>query len=410
MESIGLYFLQMGHHLIHNQQRLIISGCFSDEFAWLITSGELSEKVPSYTTNALEADYRIWRHATQTSATRILVCSPDTDVYNIGLSVPVNKDYIIQLNVHHVVDKKYLILKHLELAFQRDPDLHSIPRENLSVTMQALYISTGCDYVSFFKTFGKASIINNFMQHASFISCGNAVESLHYTNPTNNDIGFLSFLCLVGTCYFKRHISAFTGHETPIQLYNSVDDILPVSERHKIWIKKIRETVSNIILIEEDRVPTYTSLWRHFLRSSWIHQMWQNSTYQDIYSSLLPPEQSGWIKDGDHYAIDWEASEVMERIKGTISFLTKGCSCKKGCRTYNCGCKQQSGHCGLGCTCVGCTNLPVAQPQHHDDPDSSSSSSSDNDFATDSDISSCGEDLETEVITDEFLYDPTAVL
>ena len=51
----------------------------------------------------------------------------------------------------------------------------------------------------------------------------------------------------------------------------------------------------------------------------------------------------------------------------------------------------------------------MAQPQHQDDPDSSSSSS-DNDFATDSDNSSCGEDLETEVITDEFLYDPTAVL
>ena len=144
--------------------------------------------------------------------------------------------------------------------------------------MQAIYISTGCDYVSFLKTFSKASIINNFMQHASFISGGNAVGNLHHTNPTNNDIGFLSFLHLVGTCYFKRHISAFTGHETPMQLYNSVDDTLPVSERHKIWIKKLRESVSNTTLSEEDRVPTYTSLWRHWLRSSWVHQMWQNST------------------------------------------------------------------------------------------------------------------------------------
>ena len=48
----------------------------------------------------------------------------------------------------------------------------------------------------------------------------------------------------------------------------------------------------------------------------------------------------------------------------------------------------------------------MEQPQHQDDPDSSSSS--DNDFAKDSD--SCGEDLQTEVITDEFFYDPTAVL
>ena len=58
--------------------------------------------------------------------------------------------------------------------------------------------------------------------------------------------------------------------------------------------------------------------------------MWQNSIRHEVYSSLLPPEQSGWIKDGDHYDIEWEASKVMERIKRTISSLTKSCSCKIG--------------------------------------------------------------------------------
>ena len=232
----------MGHHLLQNQQQLIIGGCFSDEFAWLITSGVLPEKVPSYATNALEADNRIWRHATQTSATKILICSPDTAVYNIGLSAPRDKDYVVQLNIHHAVDKKYLILKHLQLAFQRDPDLHSLPREHLSLIMQSLYISTGCDYISYFKTFGKATIINNFMQYANFISNSNAVGSLHNTNSTDKDVGFLSFVRLMGTCYFKKHIAAFIanyGHTIPLQLYNSVDDALPVSERHEIWLDNL---------------------------------------------------------------------------------------------------------------------------------------------------------------------------
>ena len=80
-----------------------------------------------------------------------------------------------------------------------------------------------------------------------------------------------------------------------------------------------------------------------------------------VYSSLPQPEQSGWMKDCDNYAIDWEAAEVMEKIKGTIHFLTKGCSCKKGCKTNNCGCKRRSSHCGPGCACQECTNLPLAQ-------------------------------------------------
>jgi len=54
--------------------------------------------------------------------------------------------------------------------------------------------------------------------------------------------------------------------------------------------------------------------------------MWQMSFTQDVYSSLPPPEQSGWIKDDEKYSIDWEATEVLEKIKGTIHFLTRGCS------------------------------------------------------------------------------------
>ena len=47
--------------------------------------------------------------------------------------------------------------------------------------------------------------------------------------------------------------------------------------------------------------------------------MWQRSPYSDVYSSLPQPEQSGWKKD---YTIDWEATEVIDKIKEMIYFLT----------------------------------------------------------------------------------------
>ena len=47
---------------------------------------------------------RIWKHAFETQATRILIYSPDTDIYNIGLpllsEIP-NKEVIVQYNVLH---------------------------------------------------------------------------------------------------------------------------------------------------------------------------------------------------------------------------------------------------------------------------------------------------------------------
>ena len=93
---------------------------------------------------------------------------------------------------------------------------------------------------------------------------------LHHTLLHNRDNGFLSFVRFVGTCYFKRHLAAFIslyGHETPTHLYNSLDPSLQPRERHRTWPQKIREAVSDRITNEEERVPSFTSLWRHWLRA-----------------------------------------------------------------------------------------------------------------------------------------------
>ena len=45
----------------------------------------VSEQTAIYHTNAKEADDRIWRHASQSWVTRILIYSPDTDAYYIDV-------------------------------------------------------------------------------------------------------------------------------------------------------------------------------------------------------------------------------------------------------------------------------------------------------------------------------------
>jgi len=42
--------------------------------------------------------------------------------------------------------------------------------------------------------------------------------------------------------------------------------------------------------------------------------MWQKSIHSDMYASLPPPEHSGWTKDGETYGIDWEATDVMNKV------------------------------------------------------------------------------------------------
>ena len=155
VEAISLSLLQQGRQYLRAGQKLVLSGCFSgnnEDKAWVIYGdGLLPEQIQSYNSNAEEADNRIWRHAVQSQATRILIYSPDTDTYNIGLSLikDTTKEYIIQINVLHSSEKKFLCLNHLHTAFLNDPDLAALPRNNILETMQTLFICTGCDFISF---------------------------------------------------------------------------------------------------------------------------------------------------------------------------------------------------------------------------------------------------------------------
>lgn len=159
----------------------------------------------------------------------------------------------------------------------------------------------------------------------------------------------------------KKYWSAFaTQHncETPQQLFQLVPLSKTSEERHEWWIEKIQEVVSERILSEDERIPSTSALHRHWARTCWVSQFWKYSIKQDVQQGLSSPQQSGWqIQSDGTYMFDWDSQELQERVKGTVEFLTKGCSCKKSkCLTSQCTCRRQHKTWGPGCTCRDCNN------------------------------------------------------
>ena len=112
------------------------------------------------------------------NSNRILVYSPDTDVYNIGLPLVAEnmfKEIIVQLNLPQSNSNLYIHLNNLVTSMYLDPDLACIQQESLPQVFQMLFVSSGCDYISYFKGHGKAVFFNTFLQHTSFI-CGNLMD------------------------------------------------------------------------------------------------------------------------------------------------------------------------------------------------------------------------------------------
>ena len=76
----------------------------------------------------------------------------------------------------------------------------------------------------------------------------------------------------------EKHLASFNslyGHDTPVHSYNATfPSLSPVYRHNKVWIHNISIVVADRIKSEEERIPTYTSLWRHWLRTCWVTNLW----------------------------------------------------------------------------------------------------------------------------------------
>ena len=89
---------------------------------------------------------------------------------------------------------------------------------------------------------------------------------------------------------------------------------------------------------------------------------------------------------------------MQSRVTETINFLTKGCSCKKGCQTNQCGCRKKGNCCGPGCQCQGCANVGTVNTcKHLSQSETDTDSESEDNLSSDESVDS---QIQTEIVTD----------
>ena len=96
---LGQSFKQfaVGTCRFREHQKVILAGCFNrveEDQSWEVSTGG-AQPVPTLSCEAEEADTRVWLHVLRSPGTRKLVCSPDTDVYHIGLPLICNQSLYV---------------------------------------------------------------------------------------------------------------------------------------------------------------------------------------------------------------------------------------------------------------------------------------------------------------------------
>ena len=191
---------------------------------------------------------------------------------------------------------------------------HTIPN-----IVQAIFVCTGCDYISFFSGTGKAYFLKVFFEKAKFIirNDEDTLATFTHTGPKEQaDNTFLAFIRLVGCVYFNKHTSAFPG-ETRESLNSFSNATLPI-DQHKQWLDHLQQTIWNRISFEDEMIPSLEALRYHWLRSCWILHLWQQA--QCNHMQLAPLHGYNWMRDKDgNFDIYWDTEENRCKVKSRLT-------------------------------------------------------------------------------------------
>jgi hypothetical protein len=276
------------HPALNASQKVLTSGGFEGDQKSKCFSVCKCDSVPKEETtlhsNAEETDLRIWLHCKHSTGSHKLIYSKDTDIYHIGLTLASEHTNVLvqQSDVISGEKSRFISLQNLQKALHTDRDLSCVPHDDRAQALQTIYVCTGCDYISFFKGISKNFFLTTFFQHSNFISSGCAetpgtLADVHFGAHKH---GFLAFLRLVGTAYFKKHPSAFHCSR-PDALYYSVQSSC-IEETHALWLNKIRDTKWDRVINEEHALPSYDALELHWMRSVWVLNYWNKATDNEI--------------------------------------------------------------------------------------------------------------------------------
>ena len=195
-----------------------------------------------------------------------------------------------------------------------------------------------------------------FFQHAEFIT-GRKPYTEGFLYDKSMQAGYLAFLRLLGTVYYKKNATAFATNspEVHFKTFYTAPDAGSLLDVHYKWLEDIRQAIWDRISTESDMLPSGDALQRHWMRSWWILDMWGQASQNTL--QLEDMFSYGWKLVDGKLAIDWDSAQNITRIQQRVTMLTKGCKCKTGCGSSRCGCRKKGRNCLEGCSCQHCTNL-----------------------------------------------------
>ena len=271
-----------------------------------------------------EADYAIWHHTIHASSRHIIIVSSDTDtwVYGLGLAevgwLQGKQVYVKRGNVDSFVN--------INLAAQLITTHPSLSNTNHPVSsVVALYVLTGCDYLSSFYRCTKRNFLDTFLQNTEFVN-ENTGSLVSITDNKFDTVNNYAWIYLVTAIYFQKH-KVFFRHKSVKDVHYNLTNFpdspesqrmfrtLDYPETHKItsildwhaFIRKLTFHKGKVTKFHEAKVlPSLNALIQHCHRANYVLKLVYSSPRSEC-QELNQFEKYGWKQTGtSNIEVVWE--------------------------------------------------------------------------------------------------------
>ena len=223
-----------------------------------------------------EADYAIWHHSIQSLSQNILIISSDTDtwVYGMGILETCSRLREKNLYVQRGNEESFIHINKAVSLVTTHPILSSISYPVLSLV--ALYILTGCDYVSSFYRCTKTKFLETFLTKLKFVCPDGYFLKMEMGEFQN--INEYSWIRLVTAVYFSN-INHFLD-QSQCHMFMIYYRTTWNQKKHNIWFQ--------LLIFPLPSTPLYINGITLFSKSDTTYPKFLNYTSNTLHKITVP--------------------------------------------------------------------------------------------------------------------------
>ena len=221
LNYVSLAFIALSKSEMNSNQQLIIDSPTFDTVPLIMSNGH-SQPMSERSNNKGEADFGVWWHAKCSNCSQVIVHASDTDIYMNGIALAEGKNFSgKQVCVERMLHAEYVSINTALESVHQMPEFEISTASNTAgISLLAVYLPSGSDYLSSFYKLSSEAILKVFIKYMAYINEPQDSLVILHSDGTFKGISTSAYMRVMCCAYLEKHLNLYGQfYSNPVELW-----------------------------------------------------------------------------------------------------------------------------------------------------------------------------------------------